>query len=189
MPLATGEAVKEGEEFFSVQISDPQGGAGLGTLRTRVAILGDGYPAGLLTIAPYNSIVSEGTTVPVAVITRQYYTQGEVSVTVRTVGGTATPGADFDDRSFTLFWGDGDNSSRYVYLPVHDDRLPEGNETLSVTLTEVEGGAVLDTRSSVEISVADAVKSGKSGGGGHFGGLLAMLLSFAGLLRRRHGPG
>ena len=31
VPLATGEAVKEGEEFFSVQISDPQGGAGLGT--------------------------------------------------------------------------------------------------------------------------------------------------------------
>ena len=187
VPLATGEAVKEGEEYFSVQISDPQGGAGLGTIRTRVAILGDGYPAGLLTIAPYNPIVSEGTTVPVAVVTRQYYAQGEVSVTVRTVGGTATPGADFDDRPFTLFWGDGDSSSRYVYLPVHADRLPEGNETLSVTLAEVEGGAFLDTRSSVEISVADAVESGKSGGGGHFGGLLAMLLGFAGLQRRRHG--
>jgi hypothetical protein len=125
----------------------------------------------------------------VAIVTRQHYAQGEVSVTVRTVGGTATPGADFDDRSFTLFWGDGDSSSRYVFLPVHADRLPEGNETFSVTLAEVEGGAFLDTRSSVEISVADAVKSGKSGGGGHFGGLLAMLLGFAGLQRRRHGRG
>lgn len=189
VPLATGEAVKEGEEYFGVQIGDPQGGAGLGTIRTRVAILGDGYPAGLLTIAPYNSTVTEGATVPVAVVTRQHYAQGEVSVTVRTVGGTATPGTDFDDRSFTLFWGDGDSSSRYVYLPVHADRLPEGNETLSVTLTEVQGGATLDTRSSVEISVADAASSGKSGGGGRFGGLLATLLGFAGLLRRRHAAG
>jgi MYXO-CTERM domain-containing protein len=72
---------------------------------------------------------------------------------------------------------------------VHADRLPEGNETLSVTLTEVQGGATLDTRSSVEISVADAASSGKSGGGGRFGGLLATLLGFAGLLRRRHAAG
>ncbi len=82
-------------EFFEVVLESPEGGAGLGAFGADVEIAGASYPAGDLTIRAGTPSVNEGSEASFWV-SRNFYGQGAVSVTVRVAaGGSATPGQDF----------------------------------------------------------------------------------------------
>ena len=86
-------------EFFEVVLESPEGGAGLGAFGADVEIAGASYPVGELTIQAGTPSVSEGDQAAFYV-SRNYYGQGAVSVTVRVAaGGSATPGQDFRIRA------------------------------------------------------------------------------------------
>ncbi len=60
-----------------------------------------------------------------------------------TVGGTATPGADFKARGGKLYFKPG-HTTRFVRVIVKPDALTEGNEQFSVMLSGVAGALVSD---------------------------------------------
>lgn len=122
---------------------------------------------------------------------------GSVSVSVRRIGGrtgavsvqyeamsdTATAGADFGQVTGQLTWGDGDMGARNLSIPLNSDRRKEGDETITLSLSNPTGGVLLGAPSSASVRIVDDDQSG--GGGGHAGGLFALLSGLAGLLRLR----
>ena len=76
-------------------------------------------------------------------VTRVGGSLGPVSVGYSTVAGTATPGADYVTALGTLNWANGDATPRTFAVLLNDDSDVEGDETFSVALSNVTGGAVL----------------------------------------------
>jgi uncharacterized delta-60 repeat protein len=82
-------------------------------------------------------------------------TLGEVSARVTFSAGTASAGDDFIERSVTVNFGDGVDGSARVNIPVLDDDLVEGPETVLVTLDEISGCAVAGGVDSAVITIDD----------------------------------
>ncbi|MGB7738545.1 MAG: Calx-beta domain-containing protein [Steroidobacteraceae bacterium] len=199
VPIAS-DTNAEKPEFFEVVLESPEGGAGLGAFGADVEIAGASYPVGDLTIAAGSSSVREGDLAGFYV-SRNYYGQGAISVTVRVaVGGSATPGQDFrspdsnaDWQDVVLAWEDGETGGKYVPVFIVRDTLDEPAESFTLELVSPTGGAALGdtTQATVQINASSTpsspppAASGGSRGGGAVGGLGAMLLALGGALRRR----
>ena len=184
--MADGAGPEE-YESFAVRLSDPEGGAGLGTRNATVSIPADGAPAGQFSIDVYDPIAYEGAVFPVYV-NRNYYGEGEVCVTLTAKSGTALAGDDFEADAMTLCWGEGDFETRYVELGIMADGKSEGSEAFTVELSGPTGGAIIGPRGAATISIAASNSSGnggtRGGGGGGAAGFLSLLmLGFFEMLR------
>lgn len=198
VPIAS-DTNAEVPEFFEVVLEAPEGGAGLGAFGGDVEIAGASYPAGDLAIQADSGDVAEGGQVAIYV-TRNHYSQGVVSVTVRVAaGGSATPGQDFqgqgksDWQDVTVTFGDRETFKSF-YVPIVRDTASEPSETFTLELVSPTGGAMLGDVTNATVTILDSPPSSggsnsgsgsRSGGGGSFGWLGAMLLGLGGLLRRR----
>jgi hypothetical protein len=80
-------------------------------------------------------------------VTRSDGLGGAVSVNFATASGTATSGADFAAASGTLTWAAGNADPQTVTLTLIDDTVVETDETFTLTLSGVTGGATLGTSS------------------------------------------
>jgi hypothetical protein len=185
VPIAANSDVYEGVERFDVVLSDPQGGAGLGTRKSAVAIEGDGYPAGVLSVEPVVASLLEGDVVASFRVNRSFYSTGTVSVTVTPTGITATTNVDFSGAPVTVTWADGDSSSKVVSVTIISDKKHESDETLTVALSSPTGGAIVSPQAPTAVTIVD---NDGSSGGGRFGMLGALLLGFAGVLRALRRP-
>ena len=86
-------------------------------------------------------------------VTRTGGSRGDVSVDYATADGTATAGEDYAAASGTLNLADGEVSRSFT-LTILDDSLVEGDETLTVTLSNPVGGS-LGTSSVAQVTVLD----------------------------------
>lgn len=82
-------------------------------------------------------------------------TTGAVSVAYAVAGGTATDGSDFEAVSGVLNWADGEGGIKSFQIPILDDQLVEGNETVVFTLSSAAGGAALGSPSSTLLTIRD----------------------------------
>jgi hypothetical protein len=82
-------------------------------------------------------------------------TAGAVSVAYAVAGGTATAGSDFQPVSGVLTWADGEGGSKGFQLPIVDDAVAEGGETVVVTLSSAAGGAALGSPASTMLTIYD----------------------------------
>ncbi len=57
--------------------------------------------------------------------------------------GLLSAGSDYAAASGTLSWADGDTSDKTFSIPITDDSVYEGNETVNLTLSSPTGGATL----------------------------------------------
>jgi hypothetical protein len=119
-------------------------------------------------------------------VSRENYSTGAVSVTVRVAGGTAQPGQDFNPgwTDVTLNWADGEQTTKTIALEFVEDGTREAAETVIFELVAPTGGAVLSEGVQTTVSIEDARRSGSRNGGGNFGPLGAMLLGMLATLRR-----
>lgn len=199
VPIVADTTVEE-PEWFAVELSAPEGGAGLGYQAAQVEIAGTSYPYGDLVIFAGSAAASEGTTAGFYVA-RNFYSQGAVSVTVRAAAaGTATPGDDFRNTTTTwqdvvVSWADGDAGAKYIPVQIVADGSAESAETLTLEIVSPTGGALLGTATQASVQIIaqssppparDPPKS--RNGGGSFGWLGAMLAGLAGALRRSRRP-
>ncbi len=197
VPIAA-DTTAEKPEFFEVVLESPEGGTGFGASGADVEIAGASYPVGEFSIYAAAPTVSEGAATSFY-ISRDYYSQGTASVTVRVVaGGSATPGQDFhgsgsgDWQDVVLTWSDGDMGSKAIPVTIRRDDSSEPSEMFTLELASPTGGASLGDVSQSSVTVIDLPPSrsnlsggnGRSGGGG-FGWLGAMLFGLGGELRRR----
>ena len=139
------DALVEGDESFTVTLSNPTGGAGLGSPATAsVTILEDdslSVPGDLQFSDVSYSMTESGGSVTVNV-TRTGGSDGVVSVDYATSNETAIAGEDYVDTSGTLTFGDGDTSESFT-VTILDDALDEGDENLTLTLSNPTGGAAI----------------------------------------------
>jgi hypothetical protein len=120
------------------------------SLRKLVAVLllfisGTGS-AGTIAFSSANYSTNEITTPAILTLSRAGIATSSASVVVTTSNGSATAGNDYTAVSLTVSWAAGDATDKTVSVPILDDRLAEGSETVTVTLSAPIGdtlGAVV----------------------------------------------
>ena len=80
---------------------------------------------------------------------------GAVDVSYATSDGTATAGSDYTANSGKLSWADGDKAKKSFTILIANDALDESDETITVSLTEPTGGAILAAPNSGIITIKD----------------------------------
>ena len=88
-------------------------------------------------------------------VSRSGGSDGAVSLDYATSNGSALAGQDYTASSGTLSWADGDASPKLITVPVTDDFVVEGKETITLTVSSPTGGATLARGSTVASLISD----------------------------------
>ncbi|MET0026516.1 MAG: Calx-beta domain-containing protein [Candidatus Thiodiazotropha sp.] len=188
------DASLEGDEQFQVALSNPQGGAVLGSLdEGSVTITDDEVDNAVARIgfAITAQSVSESDGVLDVTILRSDNTNGDTSVDLSVASGTAVADTDFSITPGTLTFTDG-VASQTVQVQIIDNTLQDGDKSFTLSLSNVTGGGTLDSAAStMQITIVDddsattpptdgGGSSGGGGGGGSFDPwlLVTLLLLF-----------
>ena len=91
-------------------------------------------PTGIVEFTDARYFINEGETSATITVERKYGGAGAVNVTYIATDGTAAGGDDFDSAVDTLSWADGEQGVRSFTVPIHQDALVEGNETVTLQL-------------------------------------------------------
>jgi uncharacterized delta-60 repeat protein len=88
-------------------------------------------------------------------ITRTGGSRGIVGATLRTHDGTALEPDDYAAVNTTVYFGDGDDEPRVLDLPLKLDLAPEIDESLTLTLSDPQGCAVLGEQTETTLTIQD----------------------------------
>jgi len=133
------DTIQEGDEIFTVTLSEATGASlGAPSLST-VTIANDATPHGSVQFSSADFSVNEyGGTVTITV-TRTNGSYGAASVNYATTNGTATAGSDYTATSGSLNWAAGETTPKKFTIPILDDTIQEGNEVFYVKMGTVSG--------------------------------------------------
>ncbi len=148
------DTIVEGDEFFNLTLANPSPGTGLGGQPTAIVnIIEDDTGIGFS--SPIYVVNEKGTNAVITVI-RTGNSSNAVSARFRTQNGTATAGVDYVAITTTLSWGSGDATSRTLLIPIADDGVTEGIETVGLFLDLPTGGATIDlTTGTATLNIVD----------------------------------
>jgi hypothetical protein len=140
-----------GDAFWQVQTANGLGeGLWSNTLTFRV-----GTQSGVLRLSAADYNVNEGDGYVTITVTRTGGNAGAVSVDYATTDDTAIAGSDYSEAQGTLNWDDGDAEAKTFPVTLIDDVLIEGNETLIISLGNVQGGAALGVPDTAVLTITD----------------------------------
>jgi hypothetical protein len=88
-------------------------------------------------------------------VTRTGASTGAVSATVSLADGTATSPADYTNAPIVVSFAAGDVAPKTITIPIIDDVLVEGDETVSLTLGSPTGNASIGTQSTAILNITD----------------------------------
>ena len=148
-----GDTLLEGNETVIVTLTRiTAGSATLGTsLEATNTLIDD--DVGLISIENTTDALESGTNGLLTV--NQTVTSTSNTVISYSISGTATPGADYSALSGSLSIFAGDTSAK-ITVPVLDDNISEGDETVIITLTAVTSGlAKFGTSTSATNTILD----------------------------------
>jgi CSLREA domain-containing protein len=121
--VVTATATSSGAQFntseFSACATVQSGDAGAGDIQ--------------FTSATYTINENDPGGVAAITLTRVGGTNGQVQTSFTTSNGSATAGSDYTDSSQTVVFNEGE-SSKTINIPISDDGVYEGNETVNLTL-------------------------------------------------------
>ncbi len=174
------DAMREGDETFTVTLSNATFAATLGIATTTVTIV-DNDPLPQLSFAASTASVNESQSSVTLSVTRTGATALAHAVNYATSDGTAIAGSDFTTTNGTLTWLPGDADTKTVTIPLTGDSTVESSETFTVALSNPTGGATMGTATAtvtiVDDDTAPAPSSGSGGGGAFDVRWLAVLLT------------
>lgn len=172
VPLAN-DGVAEGTETVHLTLSNPTGGAALdlvrGTADLRVLDSGSGggsggsgggSNAGTIKFDQSDFQVLENGGQAVITVERSHGESGPATVQFSTSDGTATAGRDYTATSGTLSWVAGDESPKVIQVPILDDSVAEGTETVRLTLSNPTGAGLDPERSTAVLSILEGGRTG-----------------------------
>lgn len=167
------DTLQEGEEFFTLILSNPTGGASLGNPWTALVHIIDDDTAGVIRFSAATYTFKETVGSAIVFVNREGGNSGPVSVHYATSNGTATSPEDYSNVEGVLTWVDGDNLPKPIVIPVYTDS-EDAERRLSVILDGVTGEGVLGDPSVAEVIILDAgvdgVQAGPNIEGGPSGG-------------------
>jgi uncharacterized delta-60 repeat protein len=88
-------------------------------------------------------------------VSRTGGSKGAVSVLFATRDGSATADVDYSPVSGTVLFGDGEDGTRVVYVPITPDALAEADETVNLALSDARGCAAVGARSTAVLTIVD----------------------------------
>ena len=137
------DTLLEGNETFTVSLSDPPNATLLKGVGTATIVDNDGNqtPPGPPTLAIYDVTVTEGSGSAVFRVSLNTESTEVVTVDYSTFDGTATAGSDYRATGGTLTFEPGD-TRKTVTVPVLDDSDVEGNETFKVRLSNARNATL-----------------------------------------------
>jgi uncharacterized repeat protein (TIGR01451 family) len=141
-------------ETFAVQLSNPLGGAALLSPTQALVTITDDDGPGELAFGAAAYVEQENNGFAAVTVNRRYGDDGEVSVDWRTQAGTATPGADYVESTGTVTFADGSVQELFE-IPLLDDAVMEGPETIQLFLSEPAGGATLGSPTNALLTLQD----------------------------------
>jgi hypothetical protein len=151
------DSLYEGNETINVSLSNPVGTV-LSSPSNAVVTINDDDPLpapGVISIASSTYTVSEAQANVALTIARAGGTAGQVDVNYTTSDGTASATTDYQFISGTTSFADGDGLDKTVVIPIVDDSVFEGDETFSVLLSGVSGGATLGSITQADVTIQD----------------------------------
>ncbi len=149
----TDDAVIEADETVSLSLSSPSAGATLGSPQAAVLIIVDNDRAFAFSAASYS--VKESGVVASITIARSGVVAAADSVHVATANGTASAGSDYTAVNQTVSFAAGEYF-KTVSVPISNDKLWEGSETLTLTLSSPSAGASLRSPSIATLTIINS---------------------------------
>lgn len=149
------DSLVEGNETFEISLSNiVPANAVLGLAIATVTIVDNDFSPGELSFTSDNYPASESAGNIRVTVRRTAGTTGVVSVDYRTAAGTASDQVDYFNVSGILSFADGETEKSFL-IPIIDDSLVEGNETINITISNPRGGAIITGPSSVLGTIVD----------------------------------
>ncbi len=139
----------EGTETVNLTLGSPTG-ATIGTQSTATLNIVDNDtlpPSALQFSAPTFSVNEDGTPIAAVRVTRTGSSAGAVSATVNSPG-------DYTNSPIAVNFGAGDTTPKTVTIPIVNDTLVEGNETVNLSLTSPTG-ATIGTQNTATLNIVD----------------------------------
>ena len=145
----------EADETFNLTLSNPTGGATLGSQpKTFITIINDDLPQrGIINLDNSNYTVNENETSNIT-LTRTNGSDGEVGVILTPSNGSAIAPDDYTNTPITVTFANGENS-KTVTIPINNDTFNEPTETVNLALSNPTGGATLGTQTTAVLSIID----------------------------------
>jgi len=164
LTFAPGESVKtitipllddfldEGNETFTVNLSNVTGGAVLGKSSATVTLL-QPTPVLSLTQATYSLNESGVPIASVTVVRSAGSVDPAVSATISFTNGTASS-SDYTNTPITVNFASGE-TIKTIQIPITDDLIFEGNETFNLALTNPSANTSLGTQQTATVTIVD----------------------------------
>jgi hypothetical protein len=96
----------------------------------------------------------DGTPVLAITVIRSGGTEGPASATINLSNGTAVSPDDFNNTPITVNFADG-QTTQVITVPIVDDTLVEGEETVNLTLVNPSPGAVIGPQNTAVLTILD----------------------------------
>ena len=151
VPIRNDAALNPTPRTVLLALSNPDGGATLGPLRTAVLTLNDDEPRLKFSSAAHSA--TEGTSAATVTVQRTGATTPIVSVHHATSDGTAQAGVDYQTTTGVLTFAAG-QTSRTFSVPLVNNLLAQGPRTVTLTLSDPLG-ALLTTPATASLTIAD----------------------------------
>ena len=145
--------VDEPSETVNLALSNPTGGATLGTPITAVLTISDEDVPGAIGFSAGTYAVLESAGLALITVTRTG-AAGAVTVDFTTADGSAIAPADYTAVSRTLSFGGGE-TTKTIAIPILKDGIREGNETILLVLSNPTGGATLGATRQAILTITD----------------------------------
>ncbi len=152
--LPIDDLLTEGNETVPVELFSPSGGATLGISLATLTIVDNDAPGTFVFSSPTYSISEAGGAATITVL-RTNGNQGAVNVTVQTSGGSATPTLDYTPVPPTVLTFNPGQTARTITIPIVNDSVPEGTETVGLLLTSPSAGTSIGVPGAATLSILD----------------------------------
>lgn len=154
------DTLVESTETVNLTLTNPTGNATIGTQNTATLNILDN-DSSIQFGSPTFTVNEDGTPVLAVSVTRTGDTSTAASATVNLSNGTATGGSqpfasgvDYDNAAQVVNFAVGE-TSKIVTIPINDDSLVEGNETVNLTLNNPTGNATIGTQNTATLTIVD----------------------------------
>jgi len=110
---------------------------------------------GKIQFAPGNDTIYESAGSYIISIQRKEGSDGKITVNFHTGNSIAIGGMDFENHNGMLTWADADSSDKEVIVKIINDSEFENDEIFIITLSDVTGGAVMDSKRMMMVTIID----------------------------------